>query len=212
MTGLLATSSPRARSRSPRKTKPAAPSREPLAIEIELIAPEDLESVAARLGEILLAQVGKGSSVNFVHPFREEEAAELFRKVAVGRGPGRALLWVARAPAQGAREKGTQNGEGEGKGEEKGEEKGSDKGEIIGTVQLGFHISPNGRHRADVRKLLVHPDYERRGVARRLMEVLEEEARAAKTKLLVSYGLNKKVGSGRGRFSVCVVEASICPH
>lgn len=153
------------------------------------MTPHTLGGYAARLGEILRAQVGTGASVNFVHPFEAAEAVALFAGLELGVGPGKTVLLVARvAPLWRGRgrteemetDSGTEGKDGATRREDEG------RGEIVGTVQLGFHISPNGWHRADVRKLLVHPDYERRGVARRLMEALEEEARASKTKLLVS--------------------------
>jgi ribosomal protein S18 acetylase RimI-like enzyme len=50
-------------------------------------------------------------------------------------------------------------------------------GRIVGTVQLRPAESANGRHRAEVAKLLVHPDHRRRGIGRSLMEGIEAEAR-----------------------------------
>ena len=44
-----------------------------------------------------------------------------------------------------------------------------DDGELAGTVMLEFASSPNQPHRAEVQKLLVHPDARRRGLARALM-------------------------------------------
>ena len=58
-------------------------------------------------------------------------------------------------------------------------------GRIVGTVQLQPAESANGRHRAEVSKLLVHPDHRRRGIARRLMARLESEARRDGRTLLV---------------------------
>jgi ribosomal protein S18 acetylase RimI-like enzyme len=58
-------------------------------------------------------------------------------------------------------------------------------GRIVGTVQLHDAESANGRHRGEISKLLVHPAWRRRGIARALMEQLEEEARAAGKRLLV---------------------------
>jgi ribosomal protein S18 acetylase RimI-like enzyme len=40
---------------------------------------------------------------------------------------------------------------------------------LIGTVQLGLELRPNGRHRAEVMKLMVHRAHRRRGIARSLM-------------------------------------------
>ena len=56
---------------------------------------------------------------------------------------------------------------------------------IVGTVQLIPAESDNGRHRAEVAKLLVHPDSQRQGIGRRLMARLESLARADARTLLV---------------------------
>jgi GNAT superfamily N-acetyltransferase len=50
-------------------------------------------------------------------------------------------------------------------------------GRIVGTVQLDPAWAPNQLHRAEVLKLLVHPDARRRGIARSLMLALEDLAR-----------------------------------
>ncbi|HET7338164.1 MAG TPA: GNAT family N-acetyltransferase, partial [Candidatus Dormibacteraeota bacterium] len=54
----------------------------------------------------------------------------------------------------------------------------------VGTVQLGFAQFPNGRHRAEVAKLLVHSSMRRRGLATGLMNAAEEHARRAARTLL----------------------------
>jgi ribosomal protein S18 acetylase RimI-like enzyme len=55
---------------------------------------------------------------------------------------------------------------------------------LVGTVMLEFASAPNQPHRAEVQKLLVHPDARRRGLARALMARLEHEAaRTGKTLL-----------------------------
>jgi ribosomal protein S18 acetylase RimI-like enzyme len=55
---------------------------------------------------------------------------------------------------------------------------------IVGSVQLDFAWPPNQQHRADVAKLLVHPDARRRGIARALMLALEALARSERRTLL----------------------------
>jgi ribosomal protein S18 acetylase RimI-like enzyme len=55
---------------------------------------------------------------------------------------------------------------------------------IAGAVQLDHDTPPNQPHRAEVRKLLVHPDFRRRGLARQLMERIEGEARTLGRSLL----------------------------
>jgi GNAT superfamily N-acetyltransferase len=57
---------------------------------------------------------------------------------------------------------------------------------IVGTVRLILARQPNGRHRAEVAKLLVHPDARGQGVAAALMAALDELARAhARTTLVL---------------------------
>jgi ribosomal protein S18 acetylase RimI-like enzyme len=56
---------------------------------------------------------------------------------------------------------------------------------VIGTGTLALAGLPNGRHRAEVAKLLVRPDAQGRGVGRELLDALEEEARAHGRRTLV---------------------------
>lgn len=51
------------------------------------------------------------------------------------------------------------------------------EGSIVGTVQLEWSPKKNARHRAEVNKLLVHPQAQRLGIGRRLMVRLEAIAR-----------------------------------
>jgi GNAT superfamily N-acetyltransferase len=50
-------------------------------------------------------------------------------------------------------------------------------GRIVGTAQLELATKVNGRHRAEVNKVLVHPACQRQGVGRRLMSAIETVAR-----------------------------------
>jgi ribosomal protein S18 acetylase RimI-like enzyme len=59
------------------------------------------------------------------------------------------------------------------------------EGRIVGTVQLQPVDSENGAHRGDVSKLLVHPAWRRRWIARALMTRLETEASDGGKTLLV---------------------------
>ena len=58
------------------------------------------------------------------------------------------------------------------------------EGQAAGTAQLLTGLPENQPHRAEVAKLLVHPRYRRRGIARALMHALEEEARQRGKSLL----------------------------
>lgn len=57
--------------------------------------------------------------------------------------------------------------------------------EIAGTVQLHLSMKANGRHRAEVAKLMTHPGFRRMGIGRQLMEKLEEKAKSEGRTLLV---------------------------
>lgn len=48
---------------------------------------------------------------------------------------------------------------------------------VVGTAQLELATRANGRHRAEVSKVLVHPDFQRQGIGRRLLAEIEAVAR-----------------------------------
>ncbi|QNK56887.1 GNAT family N-acetyltransferase [Paenibacillus sp. PAMC21692] len=56
---------------------------------------------------------------------------------------------------------------------------------IVGSVQLQSCMKPNGLHRAEIAKLMVHADSRRRGIGRLLMERAEERAGQEGRSLLV---------------------------
>lgn len=102
------------------------------------------------LGALLHACVHAGASVSFVLPFSVDDATAFWRnKVLPGLGDGSRVLLAAHAG-----------------------------GRLAGSVQLDCGTPPNQQHRAEVAKLLVHPDFRRRGIARALMVELERQAAA----------------------------------
>ncbi|MBK1670782.1 GNAT family N-acetyltransferase [Rhodovibrio sodomensis] len=113
--------------------------------------PLDADTGKARLADLtalLHACVEAGASVNFVNPFTRQEAEAYWRGQVLG------------AVASGLRDLFAV---------ERG-------GRIVGSVQLDRDMPPNGRHRAAVTKLLVHPDARRQGLATALMDALEARA------------------------------------
>lgn len=58
-------------------------------------------------------------------------------------------------------------------------------GHIAGTVQLQLCGKANGSHRAEIAKLMTHPNYRRRGIGRVLMEKAEGIALKENRSLLV---------------------------
>lgn len=60
------------------------------------------------------------------------------------------------------------------------------EGDVVGSVQVAFHMAPNGRFRSEVRKLIVDERYQRRGIGRTLMLELEKAAKENGSTLCVS--------------------------
>ncbi|BBK30648.1 ribosomal protein S18 acetylase RimI-like enzyme [Stella humosa] len=127
-------------------------------------APADLPALLPDLAAILLAAVEDGASVGFVLPFAQSEALAFWQGMAPAIAAGDRLLLVAHLD-----------------------------GRPVGTVQLVLAMPPNGRHRAEIAKLLVHPAARRRGIARALMLAAEAEARRHCRTLLV---LDTRTGDG----------------
>jgi ribosomal protein S18 acetylase RimI-like enzyme len=57
--------------------------------------------------------------------------------------------------------------------------------EIVGSVQLHLCTKQNGAHRAEIAKLMTHPDCRRNGIGRSLMQKAEERAKQEGRSLLV---------------------------
>jgi len=119
--------------------------------------PSHLAEDLGMLGDVLHACVHAGASVSFVLPFSRGDALAFWHdKVLPAVQVGSCYVLVARNAEQ----------------------------KIVGTVQLDLVTPPNQPHRAEVRKLLVHPKARRRGIARALMLALEEQAREARRSLI----------------------------
>jgi GNAT superfamily N-acetyltransferase len=135
--------------------RPAEP-----AAEIEEWRPDLHDTAVAgevdMLADVLHAVVHGGAGVSFILPFSLDDARAFWsQSVLPGVIARRRRMLVARLD-----------------------------GRIVGTVQLDPAWAPNQPHRAEVLKLLVHPDARRRGIARLLMIALEDLARANGWRLL----------------------------
>jgi ribosomal protein S18 acetylase RimI-like enzyme len=82
---------------------------------------------------------------------------------------------------------------------------------IAGSVQLHLCTKQNGSHRAEIAKLLTHPDYRRLGIARKLMQKAEERAKQEERSLLV---LDTREGDVSNHLytSLGYVEVGIIPN
>jgi acetyltransferase len=123
---------------------------------IELLSPVQAQATLPDFVDLLCATVDDGASVGFLPPLSPQEAASYWQGVLTDLVHSKLLLWGARQD-----------------------------GRIVGTVQLHPVLKPNGSHRAEVTKLLVHPRSRRQGIARALMLALETEAVARRRITLV---------------------------
>ncbi|MFG2497456.1 GNAT family N-acetyltransferase [Streptomyces sp. NPDC048441] len=129
-----------------------------------LSSAELIES-ADDLAELLADVVEGGSSLGFLAPLDREAAADWWRGLAPAVAGGRLAVWAARDDA-GQR--------------------------VSGTISVGFVDKPNGRHRAEILKLMVHSRARGRGLARTLLATAEHAAADAGVTLLV---LDTETGS-----------------
>ncbi|CAI0824326.1 GNAT family N-acetyltransferase [Serratia ficaria] len=114
------------------------------------------ERAIPELADMLLASVAQGASIGFVMPFTLEQAQAFWRRLLPAIERGDRAMLVARQA-----------------------------GRVVGTVQLLLDMPDNGRHRAEVLKLMVHPQARRQGIARQLMLALQRLAAEHRRHLLV---------------------------
>jgi ribosomal protein S18 acetylase RimI-like enzyme len=128
-----------------------------MAVDVTLLRASDLAGALPDLVEILHSTVHGGASVGFILPFSLDDAADFWlTKVFPAVRTGDTVLFVA---YQG--------------------------NHISASTQLELALPPNQPHRANVAKLLVHPEARRAGLGRALMDALEAEAQARDKVLLV---------------------------
>ena len=116
---------------------------------IERLTAEQAETHTGDLVAVLVDSVDGGASVGFLPPLDPAEAAAYWRSVGEAIRDDTRMLLIARG----------------------------ETGAIVGTGQLGLEPRANGRHRAEVQKLMVLRSARRQGIGRSLMLALEETSR-----------------------------------
>jgi ribosomal protein S18 acetylase RimI-like enzyme len=132
-------------------------------VVIDELGADDLDPGLEDLADILQAAVNAGASVGFVQPCSMDQSRDFWRNNVFpsAKAGGRVFL-VARTADR-----------------------------IVGTVQLITEMLPSQVHRCDISKLLVHPDFRKRGIAKLLMVALEQRAKDLGKRLLT---LDTKTG------------------
>ena len=126
-------------------------------IEIRPAITTELSDLEPALANILWACVQGGASVSFVLPFSENDATRFWSdQVFPAVQRNDVILFAAFVD-----------------------------GQLQGTAKLAISQPPNQLHRADVGKLLVHPEARRSGLGRGLMQAIEDVARQLGKTLLV---------------------------
>jgi len=125
-------------------------------IAIDALPASALSAQRDDLARLLCACVDAGGSLGYLAPMPESEAIDFWRSVEPHVASGARIVLVAR-----------------------------DGDRIVGTAQLALETKPNGRHRAEVLKVMVAPKERRRGIAAQLMREIERHARAHSRRLLV---------------------------
>jgi acetyltransferase len=118
-------------------------------VAIELLGAAEAARELRGFVGLLKDAVDSGASVGFLPPLAEAEAEAYWRGVVEAvRDESCVLLGVREAD-----------------------------GALVGTAQLLLATRPNGSHRAEVAKVIVHTKARRRGIGRALMLAIEERAR-----------------------------------
>jgi ribosomal protein S18 acetylase RimI-like enzyme len=125
-------------------------------MNVRVLTPPEVRARAGELAAILADCVAGGASVSFMAPFTPDDARAFYERIADAADKGAVSVLVAEL-----------------------------EGVAMGTVQVAYDMPPNQPHRGDIRKLLVHRQARRRGLARALMLAAEEEALARGRPLLV---------------------------
>lgn len=127
---------------------------------ITTLRPEHFETALPALSDMLCRSVALGASIGWPSTPTRQVADTFWRGCIAAAEAGERVFFVALADA-------------------------ADPASVIGSTQLVLAAMPNGRHRGEVMKVMVHPRARRHGVAQALMRRAETEALQRGKRLLV---------------------------
>jgi ribosomal protein S18 acetylase RimI-like enzyme len=121
-----------------------------MGVRVDALTAAEARAAVPALAAVLRDVVDAGASVGFLPPLAPATAAEYWNGVVAAIEAGSLVVLVARRVEDGA---------------------------IVGTAQLDLATRENGRHRAEVAKVMVPRAAQRQGIGRALMLAAEEHAR-----------------------------------
>lgn len=141
--------------------------RSQLGVTIQVSSGDQAGELRDGLVELLVDAVKAGATIGFLEAVSRDEAIEYWERVFAEVEFGRRLLIVAK------------NGE-----------------HVLGAIQLSLAQLPNGKHRGEVERLLVHTAARRQGLGTALMMAAEDAALARGRHLLL---LDTRAGDPAGK-------------
>ena len=123
---------------------------------IETLSGARIRELIAPLSALFSRIIADGASMSYLAPLLPETADAYWRKIAADVDAGERVVLVVYV-----------------------------NGVVAGSVQLALSMPENGTHRADLQKLMVHPDFQRRGLGAKLMRAAESAAKAHDRRLIV---------------------------
>ena len=120
-------------------------------MKVELLSGTETLRRQGELTALLVDAVEHGASIGFTLPFADGEVEGYWQQIAGEVAAGRKDLFVAL----------------------------EERGRVIGSAQMALESRANGRHRAEVQKVMVKHTWRGRGVGAALMARLEQQAHAA---------------------------------
>lgn len=123
---------------------------------IQRLNAEEADDQIASLIDLLRDAVEGGASIGFIPPLLVGEAWDYWEKVIADVGTGCRELLVVTVD-----------------------------GALAGSVQVALETRPNGAHRAEIQKLMVHHHFRQRGLGSALMQAAEDTVRQTGRSLIV---------------------------